>query len=82
MNKKATEDNLTRIIIELIEEKKPESVKQLAALVKERAGLSEKKIIDQILHLQNEGTISFRKPPQPTVHKLSVYLRSENVYWY
>lgn len=77
-----TEDKLSQTITKLIAEKKPEDVKQLVALVKESENLQEEKIINQIIHLQNQGKIKFQKPPQPEIRKLSAYLRTEYAYWY
>lgn len=82
MDEGMTEDKLSQTITKLIAEKKPEDVKQLVALVKESENLQEEKIINQIIHLQNQGKIKFQKPPQPEIRKLSAYLRTEYAYWY
>jgi uncharacterized membrane protein len=50
--------------------------------VKEKTGIPEKKIIDQIFQLQGEGKITFHRPPRPPIPKLSIYLRTEHAYWF
>ena len=82
MTKNSAEDKLSQTIIKLLEEKNPENVRQLVAFVKERENIPEDRIVSQILQLQNEKKIGFRKPPQPELRKLGAYLRTEDAYWY
>ena len=82
MSKKATKDELSQTIIQLLEERKPQTIKQLVLVVKEKTNLPEKKIIDKILQLQSEGEITFQKPPTRAINTLGAYLKTENAYWY
>jgi hypothetical protein len=82
LSKNAAKDQLSQLILQLIEQNKPENVEHLVALAKEKTDTPEKKIIDQILRLQGEGKITFYKPPKPAIPKLSAYLRTEHAYWF
>ncbi len=50
-------DELALIIIGIIAERKPQNVRQLVALVKEKMPLSDEKILDAVLKLQSQGKI-------------------------
>jgi len=82
LTKNKPENELSQIILQLIHEKNPTNVRQLAAFVKEKTDTPEKKIVDQILRLQSEGKITFHKPSAPTAQKLGIFLRTEVAYWY
>ncbi|MEM2111560.1 MAG: DUF1616 domain-containing protein [Candidatus Bathyarchaeia archaeon] len=82
MSKKSSKDQLSQLILQLVEQNKPANVEQLVTLVKEKTGASKKKIIDQILRLQSEGKITFHKTTPPLIPKFSVYLRTEHAYWF
>jgi hypothetical protein len=73
---------LSETIIHAIEKEKPESLKQLVTIVKQRSSASEQKIIQHVLQLESEGKISLQKPPKPPPQKLTDYLRTGEAYWY
>jgi hypothetical protein len=75
-------DELTQTIIEVINERKPQNVKQLAALVKERIPITEEKILDAILRLQNQGTIKLESPPSQASMSLAAYMKTSQALWY
>jgi DNA-binding Lrp family transcriptional regulator len=75
-------DELTRTIIQIIREEKPQNVKQLISLLKDRISLEEKKILDTVQKLQNQGTIKLESPPVLPSAKLTLYLKSSQVFWY
>jgi hypothetical protein len=82
LSRNKPEDQLSQTILQLIAEKNPENIKQLVVFVKEKIGVPEKEIVEQIIRLENEGKISFQKPPTPPVQRLGTLLRAEAAYWY
>ena len=82
MNQNSEENAIFNAIIQVIKEKKPQNVKQLTTLVKERLSTPEEQIIKAILKLQNEGKIKLEKQPQPTPPKLASYLKTQKALWY
>jgi len=76
------EDQLTKTITETIKEKNPQTVKELTSLVKEKLPTEEKKILDHILKLQNEGKIKLTKQPTTVPTEFSLYLVTEQALWY
>ena len=83
MGNDSKEDQLTKTIIETIKERKPQTVKGLTSLVKEKLPTEEqKKILDHILKLQTEGKIAFSAQPKPQPTSLAEYLQtSATWYW-
>lgn len=82
MSAKPQKNELAKSITQIIEEKKPQTIKQLVILVKEKLQISEQEIVGSILKLQSEGKISFTKKPSQTPPKLTVYLKTEQTLWY
>lgn len=83
MGNDSKEDQLTKTITETIKERKPQTVKELTSLVKERLPTEEqKKILDHILKLQNEGKIKLTKQPTAVPTEFSLYLVTEQALWY
>lgn len=81
MSSNSEETYLTRKIIEVINEKKPESVKQLTGILKDRLDLAEEEIVKSILKLQAEGAL---KLDNQFLSSLSIgtYLRTNEAIWY
>jgi len=75
-------EKIDAIIIQLINEKNPQTVEKLMNLTKEKSQLSEQKILDAILKLQTEGKISFQTQPPKTPISFRAYLRTEQALWY
>jgi hypothetical protein len=75
-------DEIAQTIIQVINERKPQSVQQLTALVKERLSATEEKILESILKLQSQGTIKLESWPPPASLKLATYLKTSQALWY
>jgi len=82
LSDKLEKNELAQLITYIIEEKKPQTIKQLAILVKEKFQTSEQEIVGSILKLQSEGKISFTKKPSQTPPKLAAYVKTEQTLWY
>jgi predicted nucleic acid-binding protein len=82
LSDKLEKNELAQLITYIIEEKKPQTIKQLVILVKEKLQISEQEIVGSILKLQSEGKISFTKKPSQTPPKLAAYLKTEQTLWY
>jgi len=76
------EKELIQIIIRVINEEKPETVKQLAQRVREKSPFSEKEIIKTVLKLQSNGRIELGKHFPLTPPKITAYLKTEHALWY
>jgi len=79
---KTTNSNTTETIIQIIKERKPQTVEQLVTLAKEKLQISEREILETILQLQNEGKISLTKQQSQTSLNLTAYLKTEQTLWY
>jgi hypothetical protein len=74
-------DELTKIIIKTINERKPQNVNQLTALIRERLPIKEERILGTILKLQNQGKIKLENQPVPA-SKLGTYVKTGQSLWY
>jgi hypothetical protein len=75
-------NNLDKFIIQTIEDKKPKTLKELIGFVKEKNQLSEEKIIERILNLQNEGKLTFKENPTEPPSTAANYIFSNQALWY
>ena len=82
MTDKTTNSDTTETIIQIIKERKPQTVEQLVTLAKEKLQISEREILETILQLQNEGKISLTKQQSQTSLNLTAYLKTEQALWY
>ena len=83
MNNNPEENSsLTKAIIQLIENKKPQNVQQLVNLAKEKTAIAESKIIMHIIQLQSQGKIQLKSLPTRHPRELSIYLKTRDAYWY
>ena len=82
MTDKTTNSDTTETIIQIIKERKPQTVEQLVTLAKEKLQISEREILETILQLQNEGKISLTKQQSQTSLNLTAYLKTEQTIWY
>ena len=57
LNNKIKANNLNETILEVIKEKKPQSIKQLTLILKETLNLQEKETLDVILKMRSQGII-------------------------
>jgi hypothetical protein len=75
------DNELTKTILKIINEKNPQSVRQLTTTLKESLNLKEEKILEFVLKLQAEGTIKLENQPlQP--QSFSTYMRTSRALWY
>jgi uncharacterized membrane protein len=70
------------IILQIVKNKKPHTVNQLIALVREQSQISENQALDQIIDLKNRGKIRLATEPLPPSLKLSSYLKNSQARWY
>jgi len=82
MNQISHNDVSAQTIIQIIEEKKPQNVNQLAILVHEQLHITEEQALDTILELQNQGKIKLESQIQPTTLNLTSYLRTNQALWF
>ena len=82
MSDNSKADELTQTIVQVINERKPQNVKQLTIFVKERLPITEERILDAILKLQSQGTIKLESQPPPASLKLATYLKTSQALWY
>lgn len=82
MSNDSTEKELVQTIIQVIKQKEPQTVKQLAGFVKERVSVGEREIVELILKLQGEGKITLEKPLESTPQNLISYLKTGKASWY
>jgi hypothetical protein len=75
-------DVLTKTLIQTMNKRKPQSVKQLITLVKESLPLTEGEILDAILKLQSQGKIKLDNQPLPASPKLATYMKTSQALWY
>jgi archaellum biogenesis protein FlaJ (TadC family) len=74
--------DLADIILRITKEKKPETVNQLALLIREANPASEQEILDAIIKLQNDGKLKLTRHPQYPLLSLSAYLKTYDAAWY
>jgi len=74
--------NLNETIIQIVKDKHPKTVKQLVELVHQQNPLPQQKILEHILHLQNQGKITFKEDTTFIPLSLQNYLSSSHSYWY
>jgi hypothetical protein len=74
--------NLNNLIIKIIKNEHPQTVKRLAELVHEEHLLPRHEIIEHILNLQNQGKLTFKKDTASVPSAFKDYLLSSNSYWY
>lgn len=81
MNRTLEANEQTRIILEVITEKQPQSIKHLTKIIKEDFDLTDEEIIESVLKLQAQGTIKFENQPLP-IQNLKTYLKTGEAIWY
>ena len=74
-------NDLTETILKVINEKKPQSVKQLTTILKKSLDLEEKEIIKSVLKLQAEGIIKLENQALQS-QSLATYLKTREAIWY
>jgi len=69
-------------IIQVVKDKKPETVEQLVKLVQLRWNMPEQEIMEHILRFQNEGKLVFKRSAIQLPSSTRGYLFSANGAWY
>ena len=82
LNNRFTKDELESELTKLIKEKRPESVKELISLVQEKFSISEMKLAEFILEMQNQGKLFLKPLPSSTPVNLARYLRTKEASWF
>jgi hypothetical protein len=62
MSNNSNDDNLEQVIFQIVKEKKPQSVEQLAIYVRKKIPITNQKIIATIIRLQVQGKICLKEP--------------------
>lgn len=81
MTKNSTQDQLEQTIVQVTLESKPQTVKELVSLVRQKTQVAEKQIIQVILKLQSQGKLKFTTQTQP-ITKIFAYLETTHALWY
>ena len=74
-------NHLNKIIIEVINEKKPQSVEHLTKMLKENFDLTEEEIMESVLKLQAKGIIKLDNQATNSM-SLETYLKTGKAIWY
>jgi uncharacterized membrane protein len=74
--------NLTKKILEVINEKKPQSVKQLMEVVKETSGFEEEEVLESVLEMQAEGIIKFESEALRSRSSVTRLKIGKILFWY
>jgi hypothetical protein len=74
--------DLSTTILQITKEKKPETVSQLARLVKETSPASKQEILDKIMQLQSDGKLKLTVQPTYVPVSLKAYLKTYDAAWY
>ena len=82
MSSNSLVDELTLTIISIINERKPQNVRQLVTLVKEKLPLPEEKILDAVSKLQSQGKIKLDNSLLQPSPKLATYIKTGQALWY
>jgi hypothetical protein len=85
VNQHPKTSTLNKIIIQIINEKNPKSIKQLIELILQQQSsfpLSQQEIIQHILNLQNQGKLTLKENSVLIPMSLKNYLLSSHSYWY
>jgi archaellum biogenesis protein FlaJ (TadC family) len=80
-NNSRHDTSLTPVIIRIVQDQKPQTVRQLVTLVKKHTSTPEPEILDQILRLQTEGKITLTEPSKPVPQALSTFAKTAHWYW-
>ena len=81
MRDDSKDDELTQIILRVINEKKPKSVKQLIAILTKGKDLDEEEILESVLGLQAERKIELEDKALESM-SLTSYIKTDGAIWY
>lgn len=78
----AEPQDMNEYLIRVVKEKRPSTVGELVRIVRQRYSLPERKVMEEILKLQNQGKLTFREPPTSNPSKLEEYITSRKAIWF
>jgi len=73
---------LSEHVMQIVRTEHPETLKQLVELVQQEHPLPQQEIIEHILHLQNQGKMTFQEGTTLIPLTLKSYLLSSHSYWF
>ena len=82
MPRKQSEKSIDQHIIDVVRKNNPKTVNELVKLVQPKYPVPEKKILERILRLQNQGKIALKKHQAPITPLLRSYIFSTRANWY
>jgi hypothetical protein len=82
LNRVHDADELKQFIIKICSERKPQSLRQLAAMVKEIRGTSEGEVFEAAMDLENQGKIELSDKQTIAAPNLGFYVKSANAAWF
>lgn len=82
LNKNSKNREISKIILDVIKERRPQSIRHLTGILKEDYHLHDKEILNSILKLKAEGRILFESQIK-NFHNFKTYLKTGNAigYW-
>ena len=82
MSNDTNNTNLEQLIILIVNEKKPQSVEQLATYAREKIPITNQKIIAAIIKLKEQGKIILSEPPSQASQKTATRIKTVTGLWY
>ena len=77
-----TNDEIRKIIIDIVDKQKPETAKQLIDLIQGRYDVPHEKTINLLLELENEGQLHFTERKVIRANSGIAYMLSQRMLWY
>jgi hypothetical protein len=78
----SSKDELDKQIIQTVREEKPENIRQLVDMMREKSESSEQEIVNRVLYLQEKGKIRSVSHSAVSPKSFTYYLRSSYAHWY
>jgi uncharacterized membrane protein len=75
-------DKLSESIVHIAEDKNPQTVRELIALLQENVFWSQKEILDAVLKLQSDGKLRLVSSSLPVSLRFVTYLKTNPALWY
>jgi len=73
---------MDQLIIDIVKNESPSTVKQLIKIIQLRHPVTEEEIVRHILRLETQGKLGFKEERPPLPPTLASYLLSTQAYWY
>jgi len=77
-----TEEQLNRIIIQVIKTKEPKDLEELVNIIRKEFLIPREKLLKSIVKLQAQGKIILKKTLALNVTRLTAYLKTARAHWY